>query len=75
MAGVSRLGGVKASKGPSHMATSIENRGDADKARPVPEGELTWLGRGDMCVPCEGPMGFCFSRRRGWRCGGDCNRG
>lgn len=73
MAGVSRLGGVKASKGPSHTAASLENRGDAGEARPVPEGKLTWLGHGDVRVPCEGPMGFCSSRRQGWWCGGDCN--
>ena len=33
---MSRLGDVKASKGPSHTAASLENRGDAGEARPVP---------------------------------------
>lgn len=72
---MSRLGGVKATKGPSYTAASLENRGDAGEARPVPEGELTWLGHGDVRVPYEGPIGFCSSRRWGWRYGGDHNGG
>ena len=72
---MSRLGGVKATKGPSYTAALLENRGNPGEARPVPEGELTWLGRGEMRVPCEGPIGFCSSTRRGWQYGRDHNGG